>query len=65
MTKEPFNYRKFVECYLHDRGDGKLLTGEESEAVRAQYERMYYRTPEEVKTVAEFGDYLDKLDASS
>ena len=64
MTKEPFDYKKFVECYLHDRGDGKPLTGEESEAVRAQYERMYYRTTE-VKTVAEFGYYLDKLDASS
>ena len=64
MEKEPLNYKKFVECYLHDRGNGKLLTGKESEAVRAQYERMYYRT-EEVKTVAEFGDYLDKLDASS
>lgn len=62
-TKEPFDYGKFVKCYLHDRGDGKMLTGEESDGVKAQYERMYYRIGE-VKTIAEFGDYLDKMDAS-
>ena len=61
--KEPFNYGKFVKYYLHDRGDGKMLTGEEPEDVRTQYERMYYRI-DEVKTIAEFGDYLDRMDAS-
>ncbi|MBO7131976.1 hypothetical protein J6V85_01770 [Candidatus Saccharibacteria bacterium] len=62
LEKEPFDYEKFVKYYLHDRGDGKMLTGEESESVKAQYEKMYYRT--NVKTIAEFGDYLDKMDAS-
>jgi hypothetical protein len=63
LEKEPFDYGEFVKCYLHDRGDGKMLTGDESENVKAQYENMYYRA-DGVKTIAEFGDYLDKMDAS-
>lgn len=63
VEKEPFDYGKFVKFYLHDRGDCKMLTGDESEDVKSQYERMYYRA-DEVKTIAEFGDYLDKMDAS-
>ena len=62
-TKEPFDYDVFVKFYLHDRGDGKMLTGEESEGVKAQYERMYYRN-DEVKTIEVFSDFLDKMDAS-
>lgn len=63
LEKEPFDYKKFVKHYLHDRGDGKMLTGEESDDVKKQYERMYYRH-NEIKTIVEFGDYLDKMDAS-
>lgn len=61
--KEPFDYKKFVEHYLHDRGDCKMLTGEESDDVKAQYEEMYY-DHDEIKTIVEFGDYLDKMDTS-
>lgn len=61
--KEPFDYGKFVKVYLHDRGNCKMLTGEEPDSVREHYEWMYYGT-DEVKTIAEFGDYLDKMDAS-
>ena len=63
LTKEPFDYGKFVKHYLHDRGNCKMLTGEESDSVKKHYEWMYYRN-DEVKTIAEFGDYLDKMDAS-
>ena len=63
LEKEPFDYGKFVKHYLHDRGDCKMLTGEEPEFVKAQYEEMYY-DHNEIKTIAEFGDYLDKMDAS-
>ncbi|MDO4746831.1 MAG: hypothetical protein Q4A70_00590 [Candidatus Saccharibacteria bacterium] len=62
-TKEPFDYGEFVKCYLHDRGDCEMLTGEEPDDVKAQYERRYY-DHDEIKTIAEFGDYLDKMDAS-
>lgn len=40
-----------------------MLTGEEPEFVKAQYEEMYY-DHNEIKTIAEFGDYLDKMDAT-
>lgn len=40
-----------------------MLTGEESDDVKAQYEEMYY-DHDEIKTIVEFGDYLDKMDTS-
>ena len=63
LQKEPFDYGKFIKVYSHDRGDCKMLTGEESEDVKALYERRYY-DHDEIKTIEEFGDYLDKMDAS-
>lgn len=63
LEKKPFDYGKFVKHYLYDRGDGKMLTGEEPDDVKAQYERLYY-DHSEIKTIAEFGDYLGKSDAS-
>lgn len=60
--KEPFDYEKFAQLYLHDRGSCQKLTGQESDGVKAQYERRYYDHPE-IKTVKEFADYLDEMDA--
>lgn len=63
-TKEPFDYEKFTRRYLHDRGSCQKLTGQESDGVKAQYERRYYDHPE-IKTVKEFADYLNEMDATS
>ena len=63
-TKEPFNYEKFARLYLHDRGSCQKLTGQESDGVKAQYERRYYDHAE-IKTVKDFADYLDEMDATN
>lgn len=63
-AKEPFDYEKFAKRYLHDRGSCQKLTGQESDYVRSQYERRYWDHPE-IKTVKEFADYLNEMDATS
>ena len=63
LAKEPFDYSEFVKHYSHNRGNCKMLTGEEPDYVKAEYEESYYDHGE-IKTIAEFGDYLDKMDAS-
>lgn len=63
-TKESFDYEKFAKLYQHDRGDCQKLTGQEPDYVKAQYERRYYDHPE-IKTVEDFANYLDEMDATS
>ena len=62
--KEPFNYEKFVKLYLHDTGDCQQLTGCESENVKKEYEMRYNWHPE-IKTIAEFADFLNRIDETS
>ena len=62
--KEPFDYEKFVKLYLHDTGDCQQLTGDEDEDVREEYEMRYDWHPE-IKTVAEFADFLNSIDETS
>ena len=62
--KEPFDYEKFVKLYLHDTGDCLELTGDEDEDVKEEYEMRYYWHPE-LKTIAEFAEYLNSYDENS
>ena len=64
VAKEPFDYEKFAKLYLHDRGSCQMLSGQESDFVKAQYEARYNDHPE-IKTVKDFADYLDRMDATS
>jgi len=62
--KEPFDFEKFTKNYLHDRGSCQSLSPNESPFVKAQYRSRYYDHPE-IMTVADFGNYLDKMDSYS
>lgn len=62
--KEPFDFKKFAELYLHDVGDCLQLTGGESELVIRGYERKYYVRHPEISTVKEFADYLNSIENS-
>ena len=62
--KEPFDYTRFIQYYLHDTGNCLPLTGDESEDVKKEYEMRYNWHPE-IKTVKEFAAYLNKADQAS
>lgn len=64
VEKEPFDYDKFVKLYLHDTGDCQQLTGDEDEDVKEEYEMRYYWHPE-LRTVAEFAEYMNRSDENS
>lgn len=62
--KEPFDYGEFVKLYLHDTGDCRQLTGDEDEDVKEEYEMRYDWHPE-IKTMAEFAEFLNRIDETN
>lgn len=62
-NKEPFDYQKFVELYWRQDIQGNDLDGSESKLIIEEYTRLYYSSFPEAKTMEDFANAKEKLDA--
>lgn len=62
--KEPFDFVKFVQHYVHDTGSCERLRPDEHPSVQQQYEELYYEFYPKIMTVVEYADYLNWIDES-
>lgn len=63
--KEPFDFPRFTELYLHDTGSCERLDPNAPANVQNYYRRMYYADYPEVMTVAEYAQLLNEMDLES
>ena len=62
--KEKFDWSIFIRCYSHETGNCKILTEADKESLFWKYAFQYYQQ-DQIMTIAEFGDFLDRQDAGA